>query len=297
MRRELGDTTARLNNVHENFQTAEVNLGKLKAEKTSLERKHMKTCDEVKLLKSEATDLKKENSKINIALKTFKKEAKENNFEHEKVLKKNEATIQELLEFKMIKTSEENVIKKKEKKLNKKLKVIEEKEEKLKIEKSQVETKTDINKNETFTEENLSHFTVSIPTKNKFEGLDIIDVDGIENDFVDNVPEDSSVEQTIIQVETKIRENLKASIKKKVEAKLSDHDLSIEQGKKLEAELMEEMEATIQEEVAAFKYKMEYLGQAKDEVSSNTTDEEPEEYHFYWGGEDCNEMIFYDQSP
>ena len=137
---------------------------------------------------------------------------------------------------------------------------------------------------------------MSIPTENKFEGLGIIDNNSVENDFVDNVPGENSVDQTIQQIETKIRENIRASIKKKLEAKLSDHGLSIEQGKELEAELIEEMEETIQQEIAAFKYNLEYSGQEKYEASSNTTDEEPEEYRFYWGGEVCNEMFFYDEN-
>ena len=90
-----------------------------------------------------------------------------------------------------------------------------------------------------------------------------------------------------ITLEAIIREKWIISIKKKVQAKLSDEFLSEEEAELLEEQLREDMEDVIKEELELFKQKMEQVT-VVDEEDSNY-DEGPE-HQFYWGPE--GEIIF-----
>jgi hypothetical protein len=74
---------------------------------------------------------KKELAKCNIKIKTLNKVAKESDAEHNKIIKKKDNTIKNLLHYKTLKTSEETELKVKDKKINKKLKSLGEREAKL----------------------------------------------------------------------------------------------------------------------------------------------------------------------
>ena len=94
--------------------------------------KHMKTCSDLKSLKDDYNDLTKEFTQTKISVKTLKKEAKELSSEHQKIVKKKDDIIEDLMRYKSEKSSEEKDLKVKQKKLNKKLKQVEERESKLK---------------------------------------------------------------------------------------------------------------------------------------------------------------------
>ena len=168
---ELIGNVSKLNNLQNNFEKMNSNLKIIENEKKQLGVKHEKTCAEVKVLKSEKDDLEKEKSKIIIALKTAKKEGKEKNHEHEKIIKKKDETIEDLLAFKLIKTSEEKSLRNKQKKLEKKLRSVQQIEQEVKEHKT-----LDLNDNEPkpesldenleISDEKLTDFVPSLPTHN-----------------------------------------------------------------------------------------------------------------------------------
>ena len=152
---------------------------------------------------------------------------------------------------------------------------------------------------ETNKEESLSSSIVSVPTENMFSDLVQVntDDDTIEKNDFEMIREDNNVNVKISQAETKVRDKMRASIKNKVEARMSDYDLSKEEANELEDELMGEMEEAIQNEIEVFKGKLEYFSQENFEEPSIISDEiEHEEHRFYWGGDDLNEMIFYEEN-
>jgi myosin heavy subunit len=133
---KLNDALERLDNLQNNF--------------SKLESKHIKTCSELKSLKGEHDGLKQELTRSKIVIKTQEKETSESNKEHQKTVKKKDDTIENLTRYKTLKDSEEKELKIKERKLNKKLKQVVERESKLRL------VKHDLNKNEVVTKTETS---------------------------------------------------------------------------------------------------------------------------------------------
>ena len=141
---EHRDTLEKLKTLENSFDEMKSKLRSIKNEKKHIEDKNVKTCDEIKALRADNDDLKKENKKVNIALVATRKDLKENNSRSEKVIKKDEDTIKELLSYKLVNTSEEKFLKNMQKKLNKKLKVLEKREVKNDV----YDNDLDLNENE-----------------------------------------------------------------------------------------------------------------------------------------------------
>ena len=133
----------------------------------------------------------KEYNKTNVTLKSAKKEIQENRHEHQKVTKKNEDTIEELLAFKVMRSSEEKSFKSKQKKLDKKIRKVEETETKLKQTRSKIPNNFYANENETNnsdqSREILSHIVPLIPTHNPFQVLEptILQTNSLDTDNLD----------------------------------------------------------------------------------------------------------------
>ena len=136
----------KLNNVQEKFGFEAEKLKALLSDKNALESRHVTTCSELKLSKSKNEELVKELKTSSVVVKNAKKDLKEESSRHEKVVFKYVEEIKALKEFKIRKCSEEKEQKRKQKKLNQKLRKVNETEEKL--ERANVEMDTDENKNE-----------------------------------------------------------------------------------------------------------------------------------------------------
>ena len=114
-----------LESAHEILNKSYQNL---RTEKNFLESKHQKVSLEQKALKSENDDLQKEVRNINVALKSAKKEMKDASYKQEQKSNYQEERINELLEYKKVKVSEEKTFKNKQKKLETKVNKVLEKE-------------------------------------------------------------------------------------------------------------------------------------------------------------------------
>jgi chromosome segregation ATPase len=110
-----------------------------KEEEIVLEKKHEAVCSEKKNLKSENEDLKSEVNHLKVTLKTCKKEKKESDNRYEKKMHEYEGKISNLIDYKNSKLSKEKDLKSKNKKVEKKLKALVEKEAKVELEKRKVE--------------------------------------------------------------------------------------------------------------------------------------------------------------
>ena len=117
------------------------------AEKRSIQTKHEQTCAESKKIKRENEELKKDVNSLNVALKSAKKETKETHFEFVKKVKEMEGKIETLQEYKLAKASEEKELKSKSKKVDKKLKLLGEKEAKINLELIKLKRDTEITTN------------------------------------------------------------------------------------------------------------------------------------------------------
>ena len=71
-------------------------------------------------------------------------------------------------------------------------------------------------------------------------------------DFVDNVKEDG-IDTLMAKAEKKARDKAKGLVKKKLALKLENVEISNAMYKELEEELIEDMEETIQEELARYR--------------------------------------------
>ena len=128
-----------------------------------------------------------------------------------------ETKLEELLEFKITKSSEEKKLKSQQKKLDKKLKNVREIEAKLKLAKAGTEanqTKVDENKNEPQSDDDTI-VTPSVPVDNGFDIFYEVEHKIISDDTTieDNIEEDKMEEDITVKVSTK--EDLN-----KVEAKM-----------------------------------------------------------------------------
>ena len=106
-------------------------LDSVQSKFSNFEIKHIKTCSEFKSLKDDHDGLTKDFSQSKITIKTLKKEATELSNENQKSAKKKNDIIEDLMKYKADKYSEERDLKIKQKKLNKKLKQVENHECKL----------------------------------------------------------------------------------------------------------------------------------------------------------------------
>ena len=109
---------------------------KLKAfndEKKAIQTKHEKLCADHKILKGENVDLMKDLNALNVALKSCKKESNDTAHKNQKKVENLEAKLKDHVQFKITKELEEKDLRAKTKKLDKKLKTIQEKEAELKV--------------------------------------------------------------------------------------------------------------------------------------------------------------------
>jgi chromosome segregation ATPase len=153
--------------------------------------KHMKTCSDLKSLKDDYNDLTKEFTQSKISVKTLKKEAKELSSEHQKIVKKKDDIIEDLMRYKSEKSSEEKDLKVKQKKLKKKLKQVEALESKLKTLKDKSNRKEvtetdDCNNNDDVQSlnrhsltTNSSMFTTTVSYNFPRDGQQVIPVHGV----------------------------------------------------------------------------------------------------------------------
>ena len=118
---DLENNLENLTNLQTNFDRIVSKIRNVQSEKKQIENKHLKTSDTFKVLKEDYANLEKENNKSRIALKTMRKESKESTIRNEKIVKGFEETIEDLLAYKEVKTSEEKALQNKRKKLEKKL--------------------------------------------------------------------------------------------------------------------------------------------------------------------------------
>ena len=165
------------------------------------------------------------------------------NYKNDKLAKNQEERINKLLEFQKVKNSEEKEFRNKQKKLQKKLKLVSEKESEMKLEKAakKSKTKADENQNETILDD-LSNITTGLPNDNLLEPF--VEHDSTETDSTYTHAEETSHE-VLKHVETEIRDKIKDSIRKKLEARQESEFFSKEELKVIEAELMNEMEKEI----------------------------------------------------
>ena len=98
LKAEIHRTNARFSCLRDNFEEIQSELNNSKHDLKQLEEKHTKTCEELKRFKREKEDLEKENKSMHIAMKTLKKESKTSLLDHEKLVKKKDDAIKELLE-------------------------------------------------------------------------------------------------------------------------------------------------------------------------------------------------------
>ena len=112
---------------------------KIKNTNRALQIKHEKVCAENKILKCESEDSKKEINKLNISLKTAKKESKEISHNLSKKTEALDDRVKMLLDYKIAKDGEERDLKRKIKQADKKLKLLQDREAKIKIEKTKLE--------------------------------------------------------------------------------------------------------------------------------------------------------------
>ena len=108
--------------MHAKIESLEYTLEHLKVENRKLGNKHEKNCEELKSSKINNEELSKELKTASVALKSAKKELKEEVIRHEKEAIQHIDEIKNLKEFKRQKCLEERELKKRQKKLNKKLK-------------------------------------------------------------------------------------------------------------------------------------------------------------------------------
>ena len=179
LQQKLKETLNKLDNLHNLFDINDASYENLKNSKNQLEKKHEKTCSELCNVKDEVENVKKDLVQSRITIKTLRKEAKEADSKHLKVVKKNEDTIDTLQRYKVQKQSEERDFKLKERKLNRKIRSVDERETKCNL------TKKDFIKTE-LSEANLSsnnnHIVqVSLPSLNYRESITMASYNYVTN--------------------------------------------------------------------------------------------------------------------
>ena len=143
---------------------------------------------------------------------------------------------------------------------------------------------------------------LSVPVQNSFEALakpvqDTIDGKKEDKNIKEHPEskrdeEERSSELDAKDIEVKIREKIKISIKNKMGAKLASNLLTEAEALLLEEVLVNDMEETISEEVAKFKLNLYLDEDSKHEENDNDELSEGPVHNFYWGEE--GEIIFTD---
>ena len=109
-----------------------------------------------------------------------------------------------------------------------------------------------------------------------------------------NAVQTESNEQLLTRTESKMREKVRISIKKKLEVKIIEKEIDDAAAAELEKELLEDREEMIQKELATYRFTLENMEEENSEDSNNYAYESEDIPRFYWAGEDCNEMVFFD---
>jgi myosin heavy subunit len=169
----------------ENLESSNENL---KNEKEQIKKKHEKSCTEIKTLKVSEEELMKKHEDLSVALKTSKKESKDKIKDLDKLCANLEGKIQDLNHFKVTKLDEEKELKVKQKKAEKKLKLLVEREAKIRLKEEKIKREAltlDDNRNESIETKHESKPTV--PIENMFEALnDIQPSDSIYNEVTNS---------------------------------------------------------------------------------------------------------------
>jgi regulator of replication initiation timing len=135
------------------FKNFESEINALRDEKKNMQIKCEKVIVENKALKSENPDLAKELKTANSASKSSQKDSKEAFNKYERKLEALQLKLKELNDYRIDKAAEEKSVKNKQKKLEKKEKLLIEREASLKVEKLQFERiKSNLNNTKSFVE-------------------------------------------------------------------------------------------------------------------------------------------------
>ena len=174
----------------------------------------------------------------------------------------------------MQKFTEEKELKKKERKINQKLKRLENREAKLEVEIKKVDKKkVSVDENENpeadISIENSKVLIPALSTLNTFEVLNKSepdDIDKVERSLDENLSnpqvnepfenfcvKSKAAADSVKETEEKVRGKIRNSIKRKVASKVSAGLLNMEDANKLKVELMEEMKESITEEMKAYE--------------------------------------------
>ena len=145
--REIYELRETATNLHQYIEKLEVEkqsevareVKAFKDEKILLQSKHEKVCKDMKVLKSENEELAKETGILNVALKSSKKDAKEISVRLGRTIENLENENKKLQDYKVEKSKEDRHLKTQIKKVNKKLKLVNEKEAKVESEKFKFE--------------------------------------------------------------------------------------------------------------------------------------------------------------
>ena len=332
---ELDETLNKLDNLHTNFSKVELSLKNLQIEKKNLESKHEKKCIDLKSLKSDHENLQKEFNKSNVKIKTLNKEMREAESEQRKMLKKKQDIIENLTEYKVIKESKEKELKLEEKKLKKKQKSLEKREQKSKVEKElkdKAAKETDENLNETLVQSlhsstldsnvpvtisslvthwlphppevaslSVNHSSLhshqvgfTHPSSNTSFIPNRLDLSGTEVPSLEPETQETTDLETV-RIELMIRHKAQLLVKRKIDNKLKDFEIEGKALADLEQEFLDDLEDTIVEQIEVYKqYLLMHVQPSSEEIEFE--DDTYETRGFYWGGEDCCEMIPFEEN-
>ena len=277
-------------------------------EKKALENKHEKVLKDLKEQKSENNELKSEVKNLRIALKSSQKETKDVSHRFDKKIDNLEDKIKELVTFKTQKISEEKEFRNKSKKVEKKLKALEEKEAKVKIEILKLKKReqkntpnTDLNENdlgkETLLKTPICPHSPQCAERQPYpppHGPPTLD----QSEVQECVARNENVEIEVKQFVTKIMDFYKSE-------PVGDLDTTIAKLEVIKELLEPENDESDEPKTSEFDELIEMAKDTKQKLEAMKTSEfdEYDDYsfeedenlpRFYWGGDDCCEMIFYD---
>ena len=291
-----------LNNVHQKCDVLDTNLKKLQRENKLLENQLEKSNSNIKSSKSEIHELEKEKKTLSTAYKRFEKETRKEETKHEHIVKRLEHKIHELLEYKREKSLEDKECEAKLKKLNKRLKHVQENEAKLKLANKVVfQPKTvQVDENENEADEPNAQIMPTVRVSNFF---DIISEEDTKENVLDDRTETDRIDlekaigefdnEALIERKSKIFEKMKISIHEKVMAKPGIELFTDEEIEDLENELMADMEETVEVEYKNMKEQFETeFSEARDFEGLGDHEDIIEEQDFYTGGEEESEIMY-----
>ena len=188
---------------------------------------------------------------------------------------------QELLAFKAADKSEIKKLKNEKKKLTKKLNYIPKSETKS----EPIEANVDLNDNNVSaeTETSMKDFNFTVPILNPFQVLE-----NLEDVPYSEVIKDDSFKDLLKKEEETIREKVRISVRRKIEMKVEGMEVSDEDLELLEKELIEDLEEIVKEKLDIFRKNLKIQEEDFMDIYENE--------HFYWGGKDGDEMIYFDET-